>query len=578
MPTSKLLHLAVSTLLLGPSAAAADPPAAGGGGMFTDVAAASGLDFVHENGRSGKNYFCEMMGSGGAFLDFDNDGDLDVYLVQGGPLGGEAAGSPPRDRLFRNELVSPSGAGALRFVDATAASGIAATGYGMGVATGDFDNDGWVDLYVTSFGANQLWRNNGDGSFSDVTAKSGAGDGRWSVSATFLDLDRDGWLDLYVVNYVDFALATHKVCRSHTGAPDYCSPLAYHPESDLLLRNRGDGSFERISAASGIGAAPGAGLGVVSADLDGDGWVDLYVANDQAPNQMWIRSDPRGSGGRITFRDQALLAGTALNADGRPEAGMGVALGDVDGDGDEDLLVSHLDRETNTLYLNEGEGFFEDRSTASGLGAPSWDSTGFGVAWLDVDNDGWLDLMVANGAVKYLQPLVRRGDPFPLHQKNQLFRNLGGGKFEEVTAGAGSAFELSEVSRGLAVGDVDNDGDADVLLTNNGGPVRLLRNEVGQDRAWLGLRLVGGPGPRDLLGARVTLERPGRPTLPRTVRTGGSYLSAHDPRLLLGLGESSSGGTLRILWPDGSSERRRFEGSRRYLTLRQEPPRENPEP
>ncbi|MEE8523985.1 MAG: VCBS repeat-containing protein, partial [Thermoanaerobaculia bacterium] len=379
----------------GPPSTAADPPA-----IFVDRAAASGLDFVHFNGMSGELYYSEMMGSGVALFDADNDGDLDVYLVQGSLLNPEKqladATFPPapgmlplRDRLYRNDLeIGAGGKPRLRFTDVTEASGLRATGYGMGVATGDFDNDGWTDLYVTNAGPNQLWRNNGPGAdgavtFSDVTAGSGADDPGWSLSAAWIDADGDGWLDLYVVDYVDFAVDGHQPCRMLSGIPDYCGPQAFDPLPDRFLRNRGrrEGGirFEEIADIP-----PAAGMGVAVGDFDNDGWTDLYVTNDGMANQLWQR---RTDG---TWGDEALLLGSAFNSEGLPEAGMGVVTGDYDGDGDEDLLATNLALETHTLYRNDG-GFFEDVTVASGLGASSWQATGFGTAWIDVDNDGWLD-------------------------------------------------------------------------------------------------------------------------------------------------------------------------------------------
>ncbi|MEM6796084.1 MAG: CRTAC1 family protein, partial [Acidobacteriota bacterium] len=492
---------------------------------------------------------------GVALVDYDNDGDLDVYLVQGHDLsqGGKAPAGSPSDRLLRNDLrVAADGSRSLRFVDVTAESGVAVTrGYGMGVAAGDFDNDGWTDLYLTNWGENQLLRNLGPGSdgavrFEDITRAAGAEDPRWSVSASFADFDRDGWLDLYVANYVAFEIAVHKPCRSHTGAQDYCSPLAYSAVPDRLLRNRGDRGggprFARVESQSGVSGLAASGLGVASADFDDDGWVDFYVANDQTSNQLWI------NGRDGSFDDQALLGGVAVNADGRPEAGMGIAVGDIDGDGDPDVLVSHLDDETHTLYVNQGGGFFEDQTQSSGLAIPTWDKTGFGLAWIDFDNDGRLDMASANGAVTYLEALVRARDPFPLHQPNQLFRNLGGGRFQQV----GGAFTHSEVSRGLAVGDLDNDGDPDLVITNNNGPARLLLNAVGAENSWLGLRVLETSG-RDALGARVEARLPGG-SLRRQVQSDGSYASAQDPRVLLGLGDAGAVEDLRVRWVDGAVE------------------------
>ncbi len=562
-PAFQALRGAVAAVLL------ATPAAAGAQAIFTDRAAELGLTFVHVNGMSGKFYFCEIVGPGGALFDYDNDGDLDVYLVQGHMLGRGVAPGPHRDRLFRNDL----GARGLSFVDVTEASGIRASTYGMGVATGDYDNDGFVDLYVTNFGANQLWRNRGDGTFEDVTAEAGVGETRWSVPATFLDVDNDGWLDLFVGNYVEYTIEAHKLCRTLAGAPDYCGPHSYRPEPDRLLRNLGRGkdgrvTFEDVSARSTIVSEFGGALGAVAADLNADGWLDLYVGNDGMPNQMWINQ--RG----VSFRNEALLAGTGVNFMGQPEASMGVTAGDFDGDGDEDLFLTHLLRETNTLYLNDGSGLFEDVTHESGLDTPSWEFTGFGTAWLDVDNDGWLDLVAANGEVKVIPELEARGDPHPLHQTNQLFRNLGpaaaGGavRFEEWTARAGEVFKLSEVSRGVAIGDVDNDGDSDVLLLNNNGPARLLINGVGQDSHWLGLRLVGGEPARDRLGAWVEIVRPGKPSLWRRVATGGSFLSASDPRVLVGLGGARDVERVVVRWPGGRVEQWQVEAGR-YTTLRE---------
>ncbi len=548
--------------------------------LFEDVSGEAGLDFVHFNGMSGELYFVEMNGAGAALFDVDNDGDLDAYLVQGHMLGAgkktEQATFPPgfsmpmNDRLFRNDLAGHRP----RFTDVTEASGIDGSGYGMGVAAGDFDNDGRTDLYVTNFGPNQLWRNSGPGAgspltFTDVTAAAGADDPGWSVPALFLDFDRDGWLDLYVGNYVDFTLEGNKVCPTPSGVRDYCGPLAYRPQADRLLHNLGRGAdgrvrFEDVSTSSGIAAARGATLGAATGDFDGDGWVDLYVANDQMPNLLWLN---RRDG---TFREEALLSGTAVNGQGMAEASMGVHAGDFDNDGDEDIFMTHLRRETNTLYKNDGEGFFEDVSIAVQLGPGSWEFTGFGTAWLDYDNDGWLDVLAVNGAVRVLDGV---SGPYPLHQKNQLFRNLEGKRFEEASSLA-TVFELSEVSRGAAFGDVDNDGDVDVLVANNSGPARLLINRVGQDRHWLGLRLIGIGGgrdtqARDMFGAWVGVVRSGRPTLWRRAGAGGSYASSHDPRVLVGLGDSPRVDRVRIRWPSGVVESWPVEGVDRYWTLRE---------
>ncbi len=534
--------------------------------VFADVTASSGLEFEHFNGMSGELFFTEMMGSGAGLIDYDGDGDLDVYLVQGHMLGDRPLSEatfkplhplPLTDRLYRND----SAGGRLKFVDVTAQSGLSATGYGMGVTVADYDNDGRPDLYVTNFGANQLWRNLGDGRFENVTAEAGVDDPRWSVSAAWLDYDRDGWLDLYVGNYVDFSLINAKPCRSSTSARDYCSPLVYEPQVDSLFRNRGDGTFEDVSVETGIRGDFGGALGVIAADFNGDAWQDIYVANDGVPNQLWI-NDKQGR-----FVNDAVLAGVSVNMDGSPEASMGVDAADFDGDGDEDLFMTHLARETNTLYVNDGNGWFQDRTVAMGLAGPSFASTGFGTRWIDYDNDGWLDLLVVNGAVTAIEEQMLNDELLPLRQPNQLFHNLGDGRYADVSASAGPAFQASRVSRGAAFGDLDNDGDTDVIISNNAGPARVLQNLVGNDNDWLGLRLITAGKGRDALGARVELI--GDPPRWSRVRADGSYASANDPRVLFGLGPAGGKRDVRVRWPDGTEERFLQLATGRYHMLSQ---------
>jgi hypothetical protein len=538
---------------------------------FTERARAVGLDFAHFNGMSGEYYFEEIMGSGVALLDYDNDGDLDIYLVQGQMLGPRKtladALMPPRmplpltDRLYRNDLeTGADGSRTLRFTDVTKGSGLDVQSYGMGVATGDFDNDGWIDVYRTRRGPDQMFRNNGDGTFTDVSARVGTNQRGWSVSASFLDFDRDGWLDLYVGNYVNNDET--RMCLSALGERDYCGPQGFEPVPDRLYRNRGNGTFEDVTAVARVAREYGRAMGVVAADVNADGWVDIYVANDMSENLLWLNQHDG------TFRNGALLAGVALDQAGAVQAGMGVDAGDFDNDGDEDLLVTNLGTQYNTLYINDGSGLFEDRSTASGLGTPRQRYTGFGTLFFDYDNDGWLDVLVVNGAVFTKRALAAAKDPYPLHEPNQLFRNLGNGRFEDVTARAGTVFQLSEVSRGAAFGDLDNDGDTDVVVTNNSGPVRLLINNVGNRNRWLGLRLVGGKPPRpstssgrpepvegrDMLGARVGVFRREGAPLWRRARTDGSYGSAHDPRVLVGLGAATAVPRVRVVWPSGRIE------------------------
>ena len=535
---------------------------------FVDRAAETGLDFVHFNGMTGKFYQPEMAGPGTGLLDYDNDGDLDVYLVQGELLGeGEAllappADQPPGDRLYRNDLaIAENGERKLRFTDVTAESGIAVRGYGMGVAAGDFDNDGWTDLYLTRFGPNRLLRNRGDGTFADVTDRSGTGDPAWGVPASFVDYDRDGRLDLFVGNYLSYTLAGHTQCYDRAGAPDYCAPETSRPHPDVLYRNRGDGTFEDVTATAGLGREFGPALGSATADFDGDGWIDLFVANDQRENQLWMN---QGDG---TFVNRALAAGAALGAGGNAKADMGVDAGDFDNDGDEDLFITELAGQGSTLYVNDGAGLFRDRSARLGIRAPSLPYTGFGTAWIDIDNDGWLDIVAVNGAVVLNFETFGPDNPFALDQRNQVFRNVAGARFEAATDRAGAVFELSEVSRGAAFGDVDNDGDTDILMANAAGPVRLLLNRVGDRRHWLGLRLVDPATRRDAVGARVAVDRPDGTTLWRRARADGSFASANDPRVLVGLGDSAAVARVRVFWPGGEVEEWTDLAADRYTTL-----------
>ena len=535
---------------------------------FVDAAAAAGLDFVHFNGMTGRFYQPEMAGPGAGLVDYDNDGDLDVYLVQGELLGaGEPllappADQPPGDRLYRNDLeTAADGTRRLRFTDVTGEAGIAARGYGMGVAAGDIDNDGWTDIYLTRFGPNVMLRNRGDGTFEDVTAHSGAGNEAWGVPASFFDYDRDGWLDLFVGNYLNYTLAGHTQCYDRAGAPDYCAPETSRPHPDVLYRNRGDGTFEDVTAAAGLAGAFGPALGAAAADFDGDGWTDIFVANDQRENQLWMN---RGDG---TFANRALAAGAALGAGGNAKADMGVDAGDFDNDGDEDLFITELSGQGSTLYVNDGAGLFRERSAAFGIRAPSLPYTGFGTAWIDIDNDGWLDIVAVNGAVVLNFETFGPDNPFALDQRNQVFRNLGGARFEAATDRAGPVFDLSEVSRGAAFGDIDNDGDTDVLVANAAGPVRLLLNQVGNRRRWIGLRLVGGDPPRDRVGAVVEVIRSDGATLRRRARSDASFASANDPRVLVGLGESADVSHVRVSWPDGSVEEWPAPAAGRYTTL-----------
>jgi hypothetical protein len=555
---------------------------------FVESSAEVGLVFTHVTGATGQYYLPEEMGAGVALFDYDSDGDLDAFLIQGGALGPAAASSsgshlPAKagsrgggSRLFRNDLIDRGKHSQLRFTDVTDRARIDTSIYGMGVATGDYDGDGHPDLFLTGLGSDILYRNNGDGTFTDATSLAGVSGDRWSTSAAFVDYDRDGHLDLFVANYLDFSFAGNRRCVDPVGAPDYCSPRVYRPVPDRLYRNLGNGRFADVTESAGIAKADGAGLGVAAADYNRDGWPDLYVANDATPNQLWIN---RRDG---TFADDGVLAGAAFNAAGNPEGSMGIASGDFDLDGDEDLLVTNLVGETFVLYENDGAGAFTDVRTRTGLAGPTASMTGFGTDWLDYDNDGWLDVFFANGAVNTIA--AQRGQPRPFRMRNQLFRNLGGKRFEDASANAGPAFAEPDVGRGAAFGDVDNDGDIDIVVTSNGGRARLLLNQGTAGSHWLQIDLEQ-PGPNRLaIGAYVGVERTGRstslgtgpstslgtgpPTLWRRVRTDGSYLSASSPRLHFGLGASPAVDAVVVQWPDGQRERWTKPGADRVVTLK----------
>jgi enediyne biosynthesis protein E4 len=540
---------------------------------FVDRAAETGLDFVHFNGMSGSRYYAEHMGPGVALLDYDNDGDLDVFVVQGQMLGNKPVSQalfPPRGplpvkgRLYRNDLeVHADGTRTLRFTDVTDASGINADMYGMGVATGDYNNDGCTDLYVTALGRNQLFRNNCDGTFTDVSRQSGTDDSGWSSSAAFVDFDRDGWLDLFVGHYLAYSPQANVQCYSVNGKPDYCPPHVYTAQPSHLLHNNRDGTFTDVTAAAGMSTEFGPALGVSTADFNGDGWIDIYVTNDGQQNQMWINQHDG------TFKNTALFSGTALSAEGQAKSSMGVDAGDFDNDGDEDLFVTELTGQGSELYVNDGGGVFVEQGARSGLRFASLPFTGFGTAWFDFDNDGWLDILTVNGAVTSMEELVRANDPFPLSQRKQLFRNVGGGRFEDVTKSAGAIFQKAAVGRGAAFGDIDNDGDVDVVVGNDNGPLQLLVNQIGNRNRWVGFRLVGGGAWRDMLGARVGVVRTDGSVVWRRARADGSYASANDPRVLVGLAGSENISRARVVWPDGRVEEWADVPVNRYTTLKE---------
>lgn len=499
---------------------------------FTDVTEPAGIRFTHDNGAKGEYHLPETLGAGGAFLDYDNDGHLDLYLIN----------SAAPSVLYRNK-------GDGSFTDVTAIAGVGNEGsYGHGVACGDYDNDGHPDIYVTNLGANRLYRNNGDGTFTQARVENAPTDAQWSSSATFFDYDSDGHLDIYVVNYLNYALDTpYPPCFENLSSVrekvrGYCHPKNFEGAPDRLYRNNGDGTFTDVTEAANIrdpgGMFRGKGLGVVAADFDADGHPDIYVANDDTPNYLFYNK------GDNTFAEIAILTGCAYSADGIAQAGMGVDAGDYNGDGFLDIFVTNFSYETNTLYRNNGDGTFADVSYQAKLGEESYLYLGFGTGFLDADNDGLLDIFVANGHI--FPNIAQMTDVLSYAQPDQVFRNRGNGTFSPVKAFSQAL--LPSVSRGTLFGDYDNDGDTDIVITHLNGDVKLLRNEIQHN--WLRLTLVGIVSNRDGIGARVTLTL-GNASQVREVRRNASYLCSNDPRLLFGLGEKTTVDRVEIRWPSG---------------------------
>ena len=507
--------------------------------QFVDVTKEAGIDFRHVNGAEGDYHLPETLGAGGAFFDADNDGDLDIYLVNSGYWPGSAAAAQKHAALYQNN-------GDGTFTDITAAAGVGNRGnYGQGVACADYDNDGDTELYVTNFGPDVLYRNNGDGTFTDITAHAGISDAAWSSSACFLDYDRDGHLDLFVVSYLDYSLDAAYLPCGENATRTYCHPSLFEGAPDKLYRNNGDGTFTDVSQEAGVGNISGMfhgkGLGVVSADFNNDGAPDLYVANDDTRNDFFYNN---GDG---TFSEISLLAGCAYSFNGVAQAGMGIAAGDYNGDGALDIFVTNLSYETNALYRNNGDGTFTDVIYEARLGKESYLYVGFGTGFLDADNDGWLDLFVANGHI--IDNIAETHDVLTYAQPNQLFRNKGDGTFQEISETAGPYFQRAQVSRGSIFGDYDNDGDVDILVTQSNGFATLLRNENGNKQNWLRIKPVGTVSNRDGIGARVLLAQQ-----IRDVNPCASYLSSHDARLHFGLGENTNVNRLEIRWPSGIVE------------------------
>jgi hypothetical protein len=508
--------------------------------VFQDVAKAAGLAATHVNGASPDKYLVETMGSGAVFFDYDADGWVDVFLVDGGSLADTAVAARARHRLFRN-----SGGG--KFADVTAASTITPSGYGQGACAGDVDNDGRVDLYVTSYGPNALYRNAGNAVFTDVTRTAGVGLGGWSTSCAFVDVDRDGDLDLFVTNYLDAPRANNRFC----GDPArrirvYCHPLNYKGLPNVLYRNDGGGMFTDVSAAAGIAPHIGNGLGVAVGDYDDDGLPDVFVANDAVPNFLFHNE------GNGKFAEVGLLAGVSVARDGKPRAGMGTEFADYNGDGRLDLAVTNHEFETHSLFRNDGRGTFTDATVESGVAAPTLPYVGFGVAFLDADNNGAVDLAIANGHVIDNTATFRPGSTHA--QRKLLLRNATGRRFQEVGRESGTGFAADGVGRTLVAADVDNDGAVDLLVTNNGGAPELLRNaSTGRGNAVI-VRAVGTRSNRDGIGARVTVVAGGR-SQAREVKSGSSYLGQGDLRVHVGLGDASRIDRIDVRWPTGPAQR-----------------------
>jgi len=518
---------------------------------FADITSEAKIAFKHENGATPQKYMPETMSGGSIIFDYNNDGWPDIFFVNGGSFADKQKAAGARHRLYRNNQDGT-------FTDVTSSSGIGVFGYGMGACSADYDNDGWPDLYITSVGSNKLYHNNGNGTFADVTEKAGVGSHFWSASCAFGDIDNDGVVDLYVTNYVDFSLDNNKYCVYSGDTRVYCHPNVYNGVPDILYRNNGDGTFTDVSRAAGIYRPQGKGLGVVFGDYDGDGWADIFVANDSTPNFLFHNK------GKGVFEEVGLLAGAAVGSDGQALAGMGTDMGDIDGDGLLDIFVTNLDRQTHSLYRNIGKGLFANVTFESGVGEATLPFVGFGALFFDYDNDTDLDLAIANGDVIDNVSLFR--DSTSYAQRNLLLQNDGTGKFKDVALASGPGFALRKPSRSLSAGDIDNDGDLDLVIGNVGQTPDLLRNDGGNRRNSLLIRTVGSKSNRDGIGARLKLTDGGKVLL-REVKAGSSYLSQSDLRVHFGMGEASRSERLEVRWPSGTVDVLQDVDANQILTI-----------
>ena len=533
---------------------------AGGGPLFEEVqAATSGIAWVHENAMSAARYLPEALGPGCAFLDYDNDGWMDIYLVNSGPCDFFKPAKPLRNALYKNNRDGT-------FTDVTEKAGVTGGTFGMGVAVGDYDNDGWPDIFVTSYGNCILYRNNRDGTFTDVTKKAGLATPGFTTSAVWFDYDNDGNLDLFVCSFVNYAPAEHRSCGDNQlGKHYYCIPRFFKPTASFLYRNNGDGTFTEVGARTDIGRALGKGLGVVATDINNDGLMDLFVANDTVQNFLFVNRGNKN--GKARFEEIALQAEVGFSEAGQPRSGMGVDAADVFSSGYQDLFVANVDQEMFSLYRNQKNESFRDVAQAAGVAQPTRLLSGWGLKFFDYDNDGAIDLILANGhpddMIESYSPTVKYKEPLLLfHQES--------GKLRNASAEAGPAFTKQYPARGLAVGDINNDGRLDVLIGMNGAAPLLLRNRSGEGNHWLGLRLVGVKCNRDAIGAAIRWSS-GGVVRSKLKNGGGSYLSSHDPREVLGVGPNGKIDWVEIRWPKPSGKVQRIEkpAMDRYMTVRE---------
>ncbi|HYP26095.1 MAG TPA: CRTAC1 family protein [Blastocatellia bacterium] len=548
LTASLILQLALAAL---PAARASN-----GGVRFSDVTNQAGIKFKHTSSPE-KRYIVESMSGGVALLDYDNDGHLDIYFVNA--LTMDILKSPttprPQSELYRNN-------GNGTFANVTAKAGVGDTGWGMGVCVGDYNNDGWDDIYVTCLGPDHLFKNNGDGTFANVTKAAGLGDPRWSTGAAFLDYDNDGHLDLFVSNYVDFDVnnlpSNERPCL-YRGIEVQCGPRGLRGAGDSLYRNNGDGTFSDVTAKAGVGDPNGYyGMGVVASDFDGDGWVDIFVANDATPNFLYRN---KGDG---TFKDIGFISGAAVNANGGEQACMGVTVGDYDHDGKFDIFATNFAQEYNVLYRGQGPNMFSDVANASGFMNQSYVS--WGTKFFDYDNDGWIDLFVANG---HVYPQVDKANlDAGYRQPKTLHRNNRDGTFTEVSARSGEALLEKRVSRGVAFGDIDNDGDVDLVVNDLDGSPQLLRNDGGNANNFILIKTVGARGNRGGVGARVKVVSQGLTQMDE-VRSGASYISHNDLRLHFGLEKRTKIDLIEIRWPGGAVDKIEGAGVNRLLVVKE---------